>query len=420
MNLQIGVFQVDDVQFGDDTCFEHGKLTVNKSEMISALQDHAHFRTLDIEIVKPGEDTRILHVLDAVQPRCRPSGESAFPGMTGDVRPAGRGLTHVLDGVAVVVSCPREKWLGNTVHESMIEMHGAGAKYSLFSKLFNLVLVCEAVPGLADTEFGEATRLAGLKAAEFLGRTVTSLEPDAIADYSNPESIDDSLPRVAYIYLLQSQGFLRQSFVYGKDANSMLPTILHPNEVLDGAIVSSNYVIGSQRNPTYLHLTNPVISELLTQHGKTLNFVGVIVANENSLRQEKELSAVFSAKLADTLAADGVIITKEGGGNTYTDLMLTCRECEKIGIQTVIITNEVAGPHGDQPPLVDFISEANAIVSTGNMDETVQLPKVQRVVGKTEQRIPQVPEGEAFSSGLGVLYTSTNPFGVYSLSARQD
>ena len=49
-------------------------------------------------------------------------------------------------------------------------------------------------------------------------------------------------PRVAYVYMLQSQGLLHDTYVYGVDAKRILPTLLSPTEVMDGAIISGNCV----------------------------------------------------------------------------------------------------------------------------------------------------------------------------------
>ena len=53
------------------------------------------------------------------------------------------------------------------------------------------------------------------------------------------------------------------------------PTILHPNEMLDGALVNGNY-----RQPgraiTYAHSHNSMVRELYRRHGD-LNFLGVVI-----------------------------------------------------------------------------------------------------------------------------------------------
>jgi len=189
------------------------------------------------------------------------------------------------------------------------------------------------------------------------------------------------LKRIAYIYMLQSQGFLRDTFVYGRSVSELPPATIHPNEIMDGSIVSGNYVIPSNRNPTYLHLNNPVIRELYLRHGADLLFGGVVICNEQSRLEYKERTAHETVEILQRLGAQGAIITKEGGGNADADLMLMCRTCESRGIHTVLIGNEGAGKDGDDPSLADVTPEANAFVTTGNNDETIELGPVERLIG---------------------------------------
>jgi glycine reductase len=45
---------------------------------------------------------------------------------------------------------------------------------------------------------------------------------------------------------------------------------------------------------------------------------------------------------------------------------------------------EVAGDGGQESGLVSFVPEADAVVSTGNIDEVVELPRMERVIGGEE------------------------------------
>ena len=78
------------------------------------------------------------------------------------------------------------------------------------------------------------------------------------------------LPKVAYVYMLQSQGLLHDTYYYGVDVKHMVPTFMHPTEAMDGAIVSGNCVSACDKNTTYHHQNNPVIHDLLVRHGKDL------------------------------------------------------------------------------------------------------------------------------------------------------
>ena len=61
--------------------------------------------------------------------------------------------------------------------------------------------------------------------------------------------------------------------------------------------------------------------------------------------------------------------------------MLVCQGLEKRGIKTVIITNEDAGVDGMSESLPDSVTEADAIVSTGNSNATIMLPKMDKTIG---------------------------------------
>ena len=57
-----------------------------------------------------------------------------------------------------------------------------------------------------------------------------------------------------------------------------------------------------------------------------MNFMGVILTNENVFLSDKERNSDMAAKLAEFMGLDGIIITEEGYGNPDTDLMLNCKK----------------------------------------------------------------------------------------------
>ena len=165
--------------------------------------------------------------------------------------------------------------------------------------------------------------------------------------------------------MLQSQGLLHDTYVYGVDAKKILPTILSPTELMDGAIISGNCVSACDKNTTYHHLNNGVVEDLYAKHGKELNFVGVIITNENVYLADKQRSSDYTAKLCEFLSLDGVIISQEGFGNPDTDLIMNCRKIEAKGIKTVIITDEYAGQDGRSQSLADSDPAADACITGG-------------------------------------------------------
>jgi len=114
-----------------------------------------------------------------------------------------------------------------------------------------------------------------------------------------------------------------------------------------------------------------------------------------------------------------VVITQEGGGHADTDLMLCAGECEKLGIRATILLNEIAGADGDQPSLVETSPFANAVVTTGNNDDVVALPAMDRAIGGDEIAGIPVKPAEAFKTPLGRIYTATCQFGATAMTVQE-
>lgn len=394
MRLEVGNIFIKDIQFGDSTKVENGVLYVNKQELISELSSDEHIKSIDMEIVRPGESVRIAPVKDVIEPRVKVEGNGGiFPGFLSKVDTVGEGKTNVLKGAAVVTT-------GKVVgfQEGIIDMTGPGADYTPFSKTCNVVIIAEPVDGLKQHDHEAALRMVGLKAGKYLGEAGRNVTPDEVKVYETKpifESVKEypNLPKVAYVYMLQTQGLLHDTYVYGVDAKKIIPTLIYPTEVMDGAILSGNCVSACDKNPTYVHMNNPVIHDLYELHGKEYNFVGVIITNENVYLADKERSSNWTAKMAEYLGLDGVIISEEGFGNPDTDLIMNCKRLTKKGIKTVILTDEYAGRDGASQSLADADVAADACVTGGNANMTIVLPKLDKIIGHVSKDVIDVIAG---------------------------
>lgn len=426
MKLQLGYIDIKDIQFDNKPRIENGVLYVDPDALIqSVLQDElikdAHF-----EIARPGESVRITPVKDVIQPRVKVEGNGGiFPGVMTKTTTVGSGVTHALRGMAVVT-------VGRIVgfQEGIIDMTGPGADYTPFSKLNNLCLVMEPVENFKQHEYEHAARMAGFRVACEIAEMARNLTPDETQEFetvSIKESFEQypDLPRVAYVQMLQSQGLLHDTYVYGVDAKRIVPTIIYPTETMDGAIISGNCVSACDKNTTYHHLNNPVVAELYAAHGKTINFVGQIITNENVYLADKIRSSDWTAKLCEYLSLDGAIISQEGFGNPDTDLIMNCTKIEDKGIKTVIITDEYAGQDGKSQSLADADPKANACVTGGNANMVIHLPKMDKVIGTLDyvDKIAGGHDGSLAEDGsivaeLQVITGATNEMGFNKLSAR--
>jgi glycine reductase complex component B subunit alpha and beta len=387
MKLRLESSRVTALAFGSQTAFGDGTLTINPEEIRSLAGDDTCIADVQVELVSPGEETRIIHVLDALEPRLKVGGDTVvFPGFLGPARTVGAGMTRRFSGLAVLESAQLPEPTGGIleVNEGIIDMSGPGAPLCACSNTHNVVLLFTPQPGVTNQAFEAAFRLGALRASRRLAeRTLDAAAPDEIEEFELGDA-DPDLPRVAYVDQVQQQGFLVQTFLYGQPVESLVPTVLHPNEYFDGAVVSGNYR-SMMKVPTWLRLNHPVIHELYRHHRRDLNFVGVIFCRgHHGDHQSKERNGYMVANVARLLGAQGAVMTLEGTGNTWVDFMQSVRALERAGIRTVQIVHELGGAEGKDWPIVDYTPEADAIVTGGGADRQFHLPAMKRVVGGTE------------------------------------
>ena len=390
MKLKIGNFYVKDINFGETTKFEQGILQINKEEALRVVYEDENITDADLIIAKPGDKVRIVPVKEAIEPRYRVEGGPVFPGVTGELMQAGNGTTYALKNSSVLVV--GKKWGG--FQDGLIDMSGEGAKYTLFSELLNICLVADTNEDFEKNEQqkkNKALRWAGMRLSEYLGKTVANLEPEDIEVYElNPltkrTEKENMLPNVAFVMQPQSQmeemGY--NDLIYGWDANHMLPTFMHPNEILDGAVISGSFMPCSSKWSTYDFQNYPMIKRLYEEHGNTINFVGVIMSNLNVALEQKERAALFVAQIAKSLGVDAAVVAEEGYGNPDADFIACIVALENAGIKTVGVTNECTGRDGASQPLVTLDQKADAIVSCGNVSELIILPPMETVIGDLE------------------------------------
>ena len=426
MKLELRRIHIKDIQLGNETKVEKGVLTINEEELVNELKKDERVKDVKLDIAKPGEKTRIIPVKDVIEPRVKIEGTgNGFPGVTTKMAQLGEGKVNVLYGAAVVT-------VGDIVgfQEGVIDMWGEGAKWTPFSKTYNLVVDITPVEGL-DPHAHEATvRAVGLKAAELVGEAGRNVEADEVLTYEIGSHAEETkkypdLPKVLYVEMLISQGLLHDGYIYGVNSQKILPTLLHPNEELDGAVISGNCVAACDKITTYQHQNNSVILDLYEEHGKTINFMGVVLVPELTTLEGKFRTCDYTAKLCQMIGVDGVIVSEEGYGNPDSDLLMICKRLEDSGIKTVLITDECSGRDGMSQPLADTAKEAVAVVSGGNVSHVVTLPPADKVIGNAESIATLAGgwDGALLEDGtlmceLNAVIGSTSEIGYHNLTVK--
>ena len=64
---------------------------------------------------------------------------------------------------------------------------------------------------------------------------------------------------------------MAQTFLYGKHTQGLEPTLLHPNEMLDGALVNGTIALQRGLPRMAIHF---MVRELYRRHGQDMNFLG--------------------------------------------------------------------------------------------------------------------------------------------------
>jgi glycine reductase complex component B subunit alpha and beta len=384
MRLERRLHQVRELRFGPRTALADGRLEIAQQDLVDLVLADDRLTACVVQLASPGESARVVHICDTVEPHWRADGPT-FPGWGAEIRTVGDGVTHRLAGLGVTACAelPWRKTGGIQIpRENIAELRGQFAELSPLGNVQNVILELTLRDALPDEECDRAVHQAELTVAQSLAHAVAQQHtPDDVERFELGD-VDPSLPRVVYMAQITSQGPFAGTFYYGGYLDRLMPTIVHPNELLDGALVDGNIAGPNIRIPTIVHQNNPVVTELYREHGRSLCFAGVVLSRGHYYGMEdKHRVAQQASKLARWLGAQGAIFTWENAGNGLMETMYALQACERQGIKSVLITFEHGGAKGDDSPLQFYVPEAVAMVSSGSMDEPLLLPEVERVLG---------------------------------------
>ena len=415
----MSLVQIKDVRFGPRTGIEDHVLSIDRGELTAILAQEPLFDSVEVELAHPGESCRIIRVLDVLEPRYRLSGPN-FPGALEPMGLVGEGQTRALKDVCVVETAAGQRG------RNIIDMSGPATAYSPFAGTHNIVLVPHATKTADADEFRLAVKKAGLRTSVYLAAAAKHSTPDGTRVYELPPVAanhgPNKLPRLSYVFPIHSHQHpthQKETVFYGSNIQGFMPTIVHPNEILDGALMFSYSAF------TYFAQNHPVIHELYRRHNRELWFAGVVATVAPVTLAEKQRNAALVARLAkEVLGADGVIATKIGGGAVDTDLMMIYEHCEALGMKAALIIMERYPDTGITfvPPGVD------ALVTPGLTRDAITLPAVERLIGgdtvmldhtnpdNTSPGIPPIPADRELRVWVGDIVGAISQVGASRLT----
>lgn len=418
MTLEVHRYTVASIAASDETALVGSTLHLDLDELRAVVLEDRRLAGVEFSILHPGDQARIVRVLDILEPRAKTSGEGwTFPGVSGAADNCGAGVTSALSGVAIVANATLSPGQQTFVQEDcLIDMFGTGASLTPFSRTANLVVSYE----FTDPEDAAGSAAAVCEADVRLARHLAACTKEETgADVVRVPLREDvspsgDLPRVVYICSVISEGFLHDTLLHGRTTEDMEPIWLDPVEFIDGALVSTDFHYACQRVPTYLYQNNPVIWSLLEMDARELDLVGVIVVPRYGTDDHKLEGARRITEMCARRDATGVIVHPAVGGNAQLDALYVVQETTRAGMAASMMVQEMAGPRGEDLGLVDHVPEADLLISTGNRDEVVELPGVDRTVGGTSL-LDGRDAGAPIDAAMRLLCCSTSQVGALSV-----
>ena len=403
MKLTVDKVYIKDLKFSNKTYLQNGVLYVNKEDILAFAKSELCFNTLKIDIAYPGDSTRIINVVDVVQPRCKVTQNIDWPGvLTDDYEISGSGVTRAVEGMGIVL-CQNDTYWSRKW--GSFDMSGECAVINPYAKIPELVIEPLAPADADFRQYREAVRRIGFKTSVLLARATLGQAPDSSEVFDN-ERHYPGLPNVAYSYQIYSKQYdtrnYREPMVYGNAVPDTLPLIMQPTEIMDGSISPCG---GYRCVTTYEIQNHAIITELMRRHGKDLNFTGVLITVTSVEAKHRNLVSKMAASLLkEVLHADGVIITKGVGGASTLCVGAIASEAEKLGIKAVPIIQVLNGKSNLSVECMISNENVDSIVCSGTYYHNFTLPPVKTLLGGPEDALylsgdDNVIDGHKIASG---------------------
>jgi len=107
--------------------------------------------------------------------------------------------------------------------------------------------------------------------------------------------------------------------------------VVQPTEILDGAMIWHYW------EPNYLLQNEVYIKELMRRHGKELEFVRIVFANNVMKIDSKDTMGMIAANVCkETFRADYVLLNKSGMRHCQLNSAPAFNWCQKLGMPAML------------------------------------------------------------------------------------
>ncbi len=330
--------KITDVEIGDKTSIENGKITIDKSIVEKAVGEDALCKSITLDVIYP--DKRHVYtetIMDVCPIATKVEGE------------LGEGITKVADGVVFMLT---------GVDEDGVQVHEFGSSEGyLDEKMYfghpgcadenDIIIRCHAVIQKL-TGMTRPGPFAAHKCQDYIIQAIRNELKKYDGEIVREEICEDirrsGNPRVVLVKEIMGQGAMHDNVICPTEPCGILggqknvdcgnvPIMLTPNQVRDGSIHALTCIGPATKEMTRHYIREPLVEGLAAD--QELDLIGVICVGSPQVNDEKLWVSERLGYLLESLDIDGCIITTEGFGNNHIDFIQHIGQAGKRGIPVV-------------------------------------------------------------------------------------
>lgn len=332
-------FEIDEVQFGDETKIEGSTLYIRENIDVDALEVDKLVKKIKIDIITPDRYNEYSETIMDVQPIA----------VKEEGHKLGTGVTRVLDGVIMIVTGTDENGVqigefgsseGILEENIMWGRPGAPDKGEIFIK--TEVIIKE------HTNMERPGPLAAHKATDYITGEIREALKNLDENLASKEDVFVQLRRpgkkkIVIVKEIMGQGAMHDNLILPIEPVGVLggkpnvdlgnvPIVCSPLEILDGAIHALTCIGPASKECSRHYFREPLIIEALRD--EEIDICGVILVGSPQINSEKFYVSERIGMTVEAMDVDGAVVTTEGFGNNHIDF---ASHIEQIGMRDVSV-----------------------------------------------------------------------------------
>ncbi|MET1247193.1 D-proline reductase (dithiol) proprotein PrdA [Sporolactobacillus sp. STCC-11] len=332
-------YPVEQVCVGAETSFQDKVLTIREALCKESLKADPLVKNVELDIIRPEDRHSYSNTIMDVIPIA-----TKVEGILGE------GITHVMNGVVVVLTGVDEK--GIQVHEfgscegyldEKIRFGRPGSPDS------DDIMIRVNVTVQENTGMERRGPFAAHKACDSIIQEIRDVLKDAPADASTDQKVfrdwkRSGKPRVILVKEIMGQGAMHDNVLLPSEPAGVIggrrnvdlgnvPVVLSPNEVRDGGIHALTCIGPATKEVTRHYFREPLVN--LMAEDDEINLAGVVFIGSPQVNDEKSYVSARLGALAEALDVEGAIVTTEGFGNNHIDFAENIEQIGRRGIKVV-------------------------------------------------------------------------------------